>query len=79
MLAQVDAHGLRVQVADAHGRDRTVRVGKRSRKQVGIGLTATHGWYDVLVTVADHPLVKRALAGRFDNGRPSTSDPQLGR
>jgi hypothetical protein len=33
----------------------------------------------VLVTVAGHPEVKRGLAGRFDNGRASTSDPQLGR
>ena len=70
---------LRVTVADAYDADRTVRVPKRSRKEVTVGLAATHGWYDVLVTVADHPHVKRGLAGRFENGRASTSDPQLGR
>jgi phospholipase C len=46
---------------------------------VRIGLGHTHGWYDVLVTVKGFPAFKRALAGRYDNGRPSTSDPQLGR
>ena len=70
---------LRVHVADAYGRDRTVRVKKRDPRKVRVPLSTTHGWYDVLVTVADHPEVKRGLAGRFDNGRASTSDPQLGR
>ena len=70
---------LRVHVADAYGRDRTVRVKKRDPRKVRVPLSDTHGWYDVLVTVAGHPEVKRGLAGRFDNGRASTSDPQLGR
>jgi len=69
---------LRVNVADAYDGKRSVRVAKRSRKEVRIPLAATHGWYDVLVTVVDHPHLKRAFAGRFDNGRASTSDPQLG-
>jgi len=70
---------IRATVANAYGGERTVRVGRHSRKAVRIGLTATHGWYDVLVTVAGHPGVKRALAGRFWGRRPGTSDPQLGR
>ena len=57
-------------VADAYDRDRTVRVREELRKRGrASALAATHGWYDVLVTVADHPHVKRALAGRFENGR----------
>lgn len=70
---------LRVHVADAYARDRTVRVAAKGRKRVRIGVARTHGWYDVLVTVRKHPRVKRALAGRLETGRPSTSDPQLGR
>jgi phospholipase C len=70
---------LRVHVEDAYDRDRTVRVRAHDRKQVRVGVAHTHGWYDVLVTVRDHRHVKRALAGRLENGRPSTSDPQLGR
>jgi phospholipase C len=53
-------------------------VPKGAHKEVHIPLAATHGWYDVLVTVEGHPRLKRGFAGRFDNGRASTSDPQLG-
>jgi phospholipase C len=70
---------LHVHVADAYDRDRAVRVRAKHRRRVRIGVTHTHGWYDVLVTVRHHPHLKRALAGRLENGRPSTSDPQLGR
>ncbi len=70
---------LHVKVADAYADDRTVRVPKGASKEVRVPLAPTHGWYDVLVTVVGHPHLKRAFAGRFDNGLPSTSDPQLGR
>jgi phospholipase C len=46
---------------------------------VRIPVADTHGWYDVLLTVRDHPHYKRGLAGHFESGRASTSDPQLGR
>jgi phospholipase C len=69
---------LRVKVADVHGDDQSVQVKKGGRKEVRIPLAATHGWYDVLVTVAGHPRLKRGFAGRFDNGQATTSDPQLG-
>ncbi len=72
-------HRVHVHVADAYGRDRKVTIRKHARKKVRIGITATHGWYDVLVTVAEQPRFRRGLAGRFETGRPSTSDPQLGR
>jgi phospholipase C len=69
---------LKAHVEDAYARDRTVRLGAGKRKRLRIGLAHTHGWYDVLVTVKQHAHVKRALAGRIENGRASTSDPQLG-
>ena len=71
-------HRVHVHVADAYGRDRSVRIRKHTRKKVRLGLTASR-WYDVLVTVAEQPHFRRALAGRFETGRDSTSDPQLGR
>ncbi|KHL01011.1 phosphocholine-specific phospholipase C [Sinomonas humi] len=37
------------------------------------------GWYDLAVTSTDDPALVRVLAGRLENGRPLTSDPQLGR
>jgi phospholipase C len=67
-----------VHVADAYGRDRTVRVRKHTRKKVRLALTASR-WYDVLVTLREQPSFRRGLAGRFETGRASTSDPQLGR
>jgi phospholipase C len=72
------AHPLKVTIADAYGPDRTVRLRAHATRKVRIGLAETHGWYDVLVTVADHPHLERALAGRFEDGGPGTTDPQLG-
>jgi phospholipase C len=69
----------KVHVADAYARDRSLHVGPHGSRNVRIPLTATHGWYDVLVTVAGRSHFARALAGRIETGRPSISDPQLGR
>ena len=70
---------IHVKVKDAYGPDRTVRVAKRGTKKVSVDVSATQGWYDVLATVVGQSGIKRGLAGRFENGRASTSDPQLGR
>jgi phospholipase C len=78
-LHNTSDHAVRAHVAHAYGRDRSVRVPRHGRKRVRIALRATHGWYDALVTVKDQPGFKRGLAGRFDAGGASTSDPQLGR
>jgi phospholipase C len=71
-------HTLKVKIADAYAPDRTVTVRKGKHKDVPVEIAATHGWYDVLVTLAEQPSFKRELAGRLDNGRPRTTDPQLG-
>jgi phospholipase C len=73
------AKPLDVRVADAYGPDQTVRVRGHASRRVRINVADTHGWYDVLVTVHGQPHLKRGLAGRFEDGRPGTSDPQLGR
>ncbi|MGC4109579.1 MAG: phospholipase C, phosphocholine-specific [Nocardioides sp.] len=72
-------HALHATVADAYdsSADRTVRVKAGAVRELRIGLSATQGWYDVLVTLRDHPHVVRALAGRFEDGRPGITDPQL--
>jgi phospholipase C len=69
----------KVHVADAYARDRSFHLGPHGRRNVRIPLAHTHGWYDVLVTVAGRSHFARALAGRVETGRPSISDPQLGR
>jgi phospholipase C len=39
----------------------------------------THGWYDVTVTSSGDRAFVRKLAGHVEDGRPSVSDPALGR
>ncbi len=77
-LHNKSADAVHAKVADAYGRDRLVQVRPKNTRTVRIPLGHTHGWYDVVVTLKEHPHAKRALAGRFENGRVGTSDPQLG-
>jgi phospholipase C len=41
-------------------------------------LNALHGWYDLIVTVAEDPSFNYRLAGHVETGRDSFSDPALG-
>jgi phospholipase C len=38
-------------------------------------LAATGGWYDLVLTSDAHPLYRRRLAGRLEDGRPGITDP----
>ena len=40
---------------------------------------ASHHWYDFVVTCAEAPAFQRRFAGHGEDGRPSRSDPLLGR
>jgi phospholipase C len=42
-------------------------------------LSASHNWYDFIITCAEAPSFQRRLAGHCENGKPSISDPLLGR
>jgi phospholipase C len=42
-------------------------------------LKASHNWYDFIVTCAEAPSFQRRLAGHGEDGKPSVSDPLLGR
>jgi phospholipase C len=61
--------------------------GKQSQVKVRPGSTAAvsaptafgTGWYDVSVTSGSDPSYLRRLAGHVETGRPSVSDPALGR
>ena len=37
-----------------------------------------HGWYDVVITVAENPAFERQLTGHVESGRDSFSDPAMG-
>ena len=53
--------------------------GMREEEWVSIHLAASHNWYDVRVTCPDLPGFERRFAGHGEDGRPSISDPALGR
>jgi phospholipase C len=42
-------------------------------------LRSSRNWYDLVVTCAEAPSFQRRLAGHGEDGRPSVSDPLLGR
>jgi phospholipase C len=42
-------------------------------------LKASHNWYDLTVTCVEAPSFQRRFAGHGEDGRPSVSDPLLGR
>jgi phospholipase C len=42
-------------------------------------LRASHNWYDLVVTCAEAAGFQRRFAGHGEDGRPSVSDPLLGR
>jgi len=42
-------------------------------------LRASHNWYDFVVTCVEAPSFQRRLAGHCEDGKPSLSDPLLGR
>ncbi|HZZ31200.1 MAG TPA: phospholipase C, phosphocholine-specific [Phenylobacterium sp.] len=45
----------------------------------GWNVTASHNWYDFVVTCAEAPSFQRRFAGHGEEGAPSFSDPLLGR
>jgi phospholipase C len=78
-LSNPSATPSRVTVVDAYRGRRRFTVPARGQHTVQVSTRSSNGWYDVTVTSDGDPGFVRALAGRVETGRPSTSDPQLGR
>lgn len=55
--------------------DRTVAVAAKDRVALEWRLTASQGWYDLEITVAERPGFLRRLAGHVESGREGTTDP----
>jgi phospholipase C len=69
-----------VTITDAYGHGRPVTKKIRSGGRVEYAVDGdTHGWYDITVTSSGDARFVRGLAGHVENGRPSVSDPALGR
>jgi len=74
------AASVRLTLSSAYDGERsqvTVRPGSTVR--VTVPTTLGSGWYDVLVISDSSPRYLRRLAGHIETGRPSVSDPALGR
>ncbi|KNX38914.1 phosphocholine-specific phospholipase C [Luteipulveratus halotolerans] len=81
VLTLSSSDGAEVGVTDAQSTKRTRPITLRPGKThtVRIDTRRAHGWYDVTVTVTGDASYARQLAGRIETGKPSVSDPRLGR
>jgi phospholipase C len=61
-----------------HATPRTLHVAAGETRQLRFALEASDHWYDLQVEVPGTPF-RRRLAGHLETGRPSRSDPALGR
>jgi phospholipase C len=69
-----------VTLANAYngGRSRSMTVAAGRERELTVETRSTGGWYDVRLTVEGQAFA-RELAGHVEDGRPSISDPALGR
>ncbi|MEV4053653.1 phosphocholine-specific phospholipase C [Amycolatopsis sp. NPDC049688] len=69
---------VRLTLTDAYGRRTTTRVLRPGARAVEVVDTRRSGnWYDVAVGSDHDPRFLRRVAGHLENGRPSTSDPNI--
>jgi phospholipase C len=68
-----------LRIADAYTTEVVRRPLAASRKLAWHwSLAASHGWYDLTLTVESDPTFRQQLAGHVETGRDSMSDPLLG-
>jgi Bacterial phospholipase C, C-terminal domain len=67
-----------VNVADAYGQDRQIRV-DRGTEVLVVDTHRSGGWYDLALTSPADKSFTYQLAGRLESAQKLTSDPQLGR
>ncbi|MGV3763632.1 alkaline phosphatase family protein [Parapedobacter sp.] len=68
---------LKLHVRDGSYNRPSHRIGATG-EPITIDLSATQGWYDIMVEVEDYPGFYRRFAGHVETGRPSTTDPLMG-
>ncbi|MGY3447804.1 hypothetical protein ACVILH_000146 [Bradyrhizobium sp. USDA 4353] len=61
------------------GRSERHRLQRGQRLETQVWLQQTHGWYDLTVTTDSDANFNWQLAGHVENGRPSISDPAMGK
>ena len=66
-------------VLDAYSGEKVIRMlGRGGLAEGDLSLERFHGWYDVVVTVAEEPSFEYRLTGHVETGRDSISDPAMG-
>jgi hypothetical protein len=69
-------HPLVVEVADAHGPDRHIKL--HDTREITIDTHHCGGWYDIALSTPSDGTFSYQLAGRLESRARLTSDPQLG-
>ena len=78
-IRNLGEHKATVSVLDAYTGNQVNRaLGEDAEFSDNWGCDALHGWYDLIVTVAEDPTFKYRLAGHIETGRDSFSDPSAG-
>jgi phospholipase C len=68
-----------VTVLDAYSGEKVTRVlGRGGQAEGEFSGKQFHGWYDLVITVAEDPSFQYRLAGHVETGRDSISDPAMG-
>ena len=78
-IKNAGANNATVNVLDAYTGNSTTRLLHGHASLVDKAwLDQSHGWYDLIVTVAEDPTFEYRLAGHVETGKESFSDPALG-
>jgi phospholipase C len=78
-IQNVASKPARVRIEDAYGKRNVTQLVEPKRSLFWHwDLDASHGWYDLKVTVDGDASFERHLAGHVESGRDSMSDPLLG-
>jgi phospholipase C len=72
------ARGFRIQDRAYGARERSVTVAAGQQMTLSWPTAASHGWYDLEITVEQDAVFSRRLCGHLEDGLPSRSDPAFG-
>ncbi|MBB4129119.1 phospholipase C [Xanthomonas translucens] len=80
-LHNAGAQACRLRIRDGYrdGAEQALDLGAGAHQWLRFRLVAQHHWYDLEVASAAMPQWRRRLAGHIETGRPSMSDPAIGR
>ncbi len=59
--------------------EQTLQIGKGSTKNLTVNAGGSYGWYDFSVQIDGFENFDRRFSGRVETGKPSKSDPYMGR